>query len=213
MSWNTTQPSLLRRVRDSADHESWRQFETQYGSLIVRYCRSRGVQLADAEDIRQIVMIGLSSALRSFHYDPEKGRFRTYLGRAVRNAISLTRKCPYGEHLSLSEIGANLLDGLQSQSNCDSDKVWDQIWREHHLRIAFRTLKSSHGKRVIRVFERLLDGKPINEVAGEFGLSVEAVKKIKQRVRTRLTEIIANQVSQESDFDTQSSRRFSTTDR
>lgn len=203
MAWDTTQPSLLSRVRDADDHDAWRQFESLYGSLIVRYCRSLGIQLADAEDIRQIVLIGLSSALRSFRYDPQKGRFRSYLGRAVRNAIALTKKCPPGRTLSLHDLGAHWLDELPAGSHDDADVMWDQMWREHHLRMAFRTLKRLHNRRVIEVFERLLEGQQISTVAGEFDMSVESVKKIKQRVRTELTEIIAHQVAQESEIGTQ----------
>ncbi len=178
-------------------------FENRYGSLIVRYCRSVGVQLADAEDIRQIVMIGLSSALRSFHYDPKKGRFRTYLGRAVRNAIAMTKKCPAGKHLSLHDTGSVWGDAVAAHSDGDLDDTWEQMWREHHLRMAFRTLRRSHSRRVIEIFERLLAGLTIDEVAGEFEMSVEAVKKIKQRVRHNLTDIVSRQVAQETDLGAQ----------
>ena len=81
MAWSsTTHPSLLSRVRDTDDVAAWHEFEARYGDLILRYCRARRVQHADAEDVRQLVMIGLASSLRSFTYDPARGRFRSYLG-------------------------------------------------------------------------------------------------------------------------------------
>ena len=81
------EPSL-ERVKNRSDDEAWREFEARYGDLIIGYCRSRGLQLTDAEDIRQTIMLSLATALVGFEYDPKRGRFRYYLGRAVRNAMN-----------------------------------------------------------------------------------------------------------------------------
>ncbi|MCA9752374.1 MAG: sigma-70 family RNA polymerase sigma factor, partial [Gemmatimonadetes bacterium] len=95
MIWHTTRPSLLLRLRDPSDRRSWAEFDARYGELIVRYCLRRGLQLADAEDVRQEVLVSLASALKTFEYSPERGRFRGYLGRAVRNAIFRQATRPY----------------------------------------------------------------------------------------------------------------------
>ena len=39
-----TRPSLLRRIRDPGDTQSWRTFVDLYGPLIYRHARSRGLQ-------------------------------------------------------------------------------------------------------------------------------------------------------------------------
>ncbi len=88
MDHDLTQPSLLSRVRDGADQAAWREFEVKYRELLLRYCRARGLQQSDAEDVRQLVMMNLAKFLRNFDYSSEKGRFRSYLGRVVRNSIS-----------------------------------------------------------------------------------------------------------------------------
>ena len=63
MSPHTTHPTLLSRVRDHEDHRSWREFDSRYRELILRFCRRRGLQQSDAEDVRQIVMLNLARAL------------------------------------------------------------------------------------------------------------------------------------------------------
>ena len=87
MAHEPTHPSLLSRVRDPSDAAAWREFEARYGPLIMGYCRRLGRPLTDAEDVRQIVMTDLSKALPNFRFDPKRGKFRTYLGRVVRNAV------------------------------------------------------------------------------------------------------------------------------
>ncbi len=52
MTSDNTRPSLLTRVRNPDDHKAWREFESRYGDLITRYCRSVRLQHSDAEDVR-----------------------------------------------------------------------------------------------------------------------------------------------------------------
>ena len=74
MAGNETRPSLLRRVQNSGDGQAWREFDERYRDLILRYCRRRDLQEADAEDVRQQVMLGLTQSLPRFTYDPTKGK-------------------------------------------------------------------------------------------------------------------------------------------
>ena len=196
-STSQTRPWLLSRVRNPDDHEAWREFESRYGDLITRYCRSLGVQHSDAEDVRQLVMLNLSSSMRSFQYDPARGRFRTYLGRAVRNAVLRVKQCPPGRGIPLPVMDVDYLNSVPSDDHHATAELWDRHWCEHHLRRAFETLRKTHQPRSIEVFDRLLAGDTTAEVAESFEMSVEAVKKIKQRIRAELREIVAEQIEEE----------------
>ncbi|MGD2111247.1 MAG: sigma-70 family RNA polymerase sigma factor, partial [Phycisphaerae bacterium] len=150
-----TRLSLLSRVRDPANDEAWREFDETYRELIVRYCRARGLQLADAEDIRQTVMLQLSKSLRTFQYQPELGRFRHYLGRAVRNAIiehtGRPKKRP--QPVDTDVLAANAADEAEG-----SDALWEREWIDHHYRLAMQTIRTTFDARSVEVFDRLLDG-------------------------------------------------------
>ncbi len=202
MNSDNTRLSLLSRVRNPHDHEAWREFESRYGDLIIRYCRSVRLQHSDAEDVRQLLMLNLSSAMRSFQYDPARGRFRTYLGRAVRNAVLQVRQCPPGRGIPLQMVDDGALESVSSDAHGRTDELWDQQWCEHHLRRAFAVLRQSHHARSIEVFDGLLAGRSVAEVAEDFDMSVAAVKKIKQRVRLKLREIVAEQIAEEEQYGT-----------
>src|SRR5262245_33077190 len=84
----TTRATLLDRVRDADDVAAWLEFDAAYREMLLRFCRSRGLQHADAEDVIQLVFVRLTGGLIRFRYDPARGRFRDYLFRCVRSALS-----------------------------------------------------------------------------------------------------------------------------
>jgi len=184
-----TRASLLLRLKDGTDDVAWREFDCCYRGLIVRYARQRGLQAADAEDVRQAVMLNFARALQGFTYDPGKGRFRSYLGRVVRNAVT--------RHRNRASATSDLDESVEDPRPDDQDPVWEREWMLHHYRTAMGTLRTTMSPRSVAVFDRLLGGASIADVAGHFSLTADAVHKIKQRVRDRLRAQIDIQVSEE----------------
>lgn len=190
----STHPSLLQRVADMGDHAAWREFDARYRDLIWRYCRRKGLQASDAEDVRQLVMLNLAKQLRTFEYRPEKGRFRDYLGRAVANGIHRVFRRP---RLESQGLGTDEGRDLEAPPDVTLDREWEIEWMHHHYRRAIEHVRGSSDPRSIEVFEQLLAGRTVEETAQEFRLSRDAVYKVKQRVRDRLKERVAEQVRQD----------------
>jgi len=197
----TTQPTLLARLRDHADHAAWREFEERYRDLILRYCRRRGLQQSDAEDVRQMVLLNLARQLKSFEYRPDRGRFRSYLGQVTRNAIHRYFRRPrLDTHGLETDVVADLATGSEtSRGGVDDelDQVWEHEWMLHHYRIALVTARASADPKSVEVFEHLLGGETPDEVAARFEMTRDAVHKVKQRMRNRLKELVARQVHDE----------------
>lgn len=200
MAWESTQPSLLLRIRDPQDQAAWREFDRRYGDLVTNYARRRGLQFSDAEDIRQIVLLNLSRALRSFEYSRERGRFRSYLFRIVQNAISQWLSRPNRSDLALDSFVVSATPSPAEGSE-RIDEVWEQEWMNHHLRLAMETVRSTFDPKSVAVFDRLLSGQSVEQAAEEFALTAQAVHKIKQRIRDRLRELIAAQIRDEDSAD------------
>jgi RNA polymerase sigma-70 factor (ECF subfamily) len=194
MSGDTTRESLLSRVRDAEDQGAWREFDERYRDLILRYARARGLQEADAEDVRQVVMMGLARSLRSFRYRPELGRFRDYLRRSVRNALVRTVSCPRSERQALWE---GEFDALPDRDDAGRDEIWEREWMHDHYRQALRRARVSLEQQSYEIFLALASGGAVAEVATSFGVSADVVYKTKQRVRERLRELIDEQLRHE----------------
>ncbi len=85
---DTTSATLLMRIgRDPSDQVAWETFVACYGPKINHWCRQRGLQEADAEDVTQNVLLRLARALKTFNYDPSK-TFRGWLRQVTEHALS-----------------------------------------------------------------------------------------------------------------------------
>ena len=202
MPWKTTQPSLLLRLCNATDHAAWDEFDRTYGEMIVRYASQRGMQRSDAEDVRQLVLMSISRVMKHFRYAPERGKFRHYLGRVVRNAIIQYARRPTARHeVALSDEHLEWAASELSVDAADDDAAWESEWIRHHLRMAMEVVKRSTDPRHVEVLELFLAGKTAAEIAEATGMTAAAVNKIKQRMRDRLKEQVALQVRQEDELD------------
>jgi len=199
MNDHTTHISLLSRVRNPADALAWREFEHRYQELLIRFCRSRGMQPADAEDVVQVVMASLSRSLPGFAYDPAKGRFRDYLFRCTRNAISQWASRP---NRAPAGLDTQVLSGQASREDNPADAVaFEQEWIAHHYRLAMITVRNTFEPRSVELFDRSVAGATVAELSSAFGMSEQAVHKVRQRIKARMEELIAEQIRQEDEPD------------
>jgi RNA polymerase sigma factor (sigma-70 family) len=196
-----TQPSLLSRVRDPADQLAWRQFEAKYRELILRFCRRRGFQQADAEDVLQLVMMFLLQSLPKFVYDPKRGRFRDYLYQTVRSAISRLKGGGARPKPPEGALDTTMMDMTPGEDESGAETLWNREWINHHYRMAMETVRQTFEPRSVEVFERSVRGESVAQLATAFGMSEQAVHKVRQRIRRRMEELIELQVRDEDAVD------------
>lgn len=201
MPADITRASLLSRVRNSADDRAWREFESLYHDLLIRFCRRRSLQEADAEDIVQTVMTSLVRALPGFIYDPQRGRFRDYLFRCTDHAIArwaASRPKVVSGALGDAEAGVRP-DGTTDDTGGESRRLWEEEWVGHHYRLAMRTIRETFEPRSVEIFDRSVGGEPVAQLAASLGMSEQAIHKVRQRIKARMKELIAAQIAEEDD--------------
>lgn len=190
---SATRISLLARLRDVCDGAAWVEFDRRYGPLILSYCRARGWQQSDAEDIRQLVMAKLSQRLPSFEYRAEAGGFRRYLRTVVRGEMS-RHAAGFDQRLSNNSVA--LHDDLTADAQ-DDEAIWEREWMRHHFRIAWEFVKQHSDEASLEIFGKLLAGATPRQIAGAAGMTEAAVRKVKQRISDRLREAITEQILDE----------------
>src|SRR6266481_5270325 len=80
----STRMTLIERLKDWEDQESWRQFFDTYWKLIYSVARKSGLSQQDAEDVVQETVICVSKNIRNFKADSSFGSFRAWLLRMTR---------------------------------------------------------------------------------------------------------------------------------
>ena len=85
---SATRISLLLRVRDLSDSNSWRDFVECYAPRVFLWCKKFGLQEADAADATQTVLLRLVQSLQSFDYDSGRGSFRGWLKTVTQHVAT-----------------------------------------------------------------------------------------------------------------------------
>ena len=83
-----TRRSLLSRLRDLDDRESWRTFFDLYWRMLYNVARRAGLSEADAQDVVQETVVAVARQMPEFHYDRAKGTFKHWLFRIVRRRVA-----------------------------------------------------------------------------------------------------------------------------
>ena len=180
----TTHPSLLLRVRDHGDHESWQTFHARYGHLLYRYARSRGATHDDAQDVAQEVLLQFVRTVERFEYDAAKGRFRAYLRAAVvhemaRHARRRDRQPP--------GLDPRCFDFVAAERKADDDEDWQAEWRLGRLRWTVQDIAAEFDATTLKAFEmHVLAGCAVAETADKLGISKWRVYRARRRVLRRL---------------------------
>jgi RNA polymerase sigma factor (sigma-70 family) len=189
-----THPSLMRRLEIGNDEAAWQEFAARYAPLIRRYAYSCGLQHNDAEDVCQLTLIKLTRTFESFRYDPARGRFRDYLGRVVRSVIASEIARPIARRGTVFTIDPAL---EVADPTPVTDPEWENQWRLHHLELAMANVRKSFDAQSLAIFDLLSRGANPERLAADFGVSRDAIYKVKQRVRDRLKDLVRRQIDDE----------------
>lgn len=146
-----TSPTLLKRLADLSDQEAWTTFVDLYAPLIAKYVGRRERNASEVEEIVQKVCVRVLAAIPSFNYDPEKGRFRSWLGTlTVRLAeehrqqagrhktVELTPEvigpAPEGdwEDEFKSYVFERAMQNVQKEFSAETWYAFEKQWIEHH---------------------------------------------------------------------------------
>src|SRR5262245_49949613 len=185
----TTSASLLLRVRDAHDRQAWTQFEELYAPLIEGFARKRGLQEADAADLRQEVLRLVARAVPNLEFDPQRGSFRAWLFTVVRNQL---RKFVGKRRRQQQGSGdSGMQDLLEEQPAPDTDEAsWDEEYQRRLFRCAAALVRGEFKDQTWQAFWQTgVHGQSAKDVAAALGMTVAAVYLAKSRVDRKSTRL------------------------
>lgn len=186
---DTTHPSLLLRLKDHRDTAAWRVFDEIYRPMMERFARARGLDVADADDVVQQCMAALADHIRSFDYDPARGRFKSWLRTMVNNKVRnflRDRREQAGDSGPIRTLAS---------PEASAEEVFEKLWMQEHLWHCLRQIESQVDATTFQAFRLfVLDQRPVEEVCAMLGMSANNVYTIKWRLTQKVGEKMAELV-------------------
>jgi RNA polymerase sigma-70 factor (ECF subfamily) len=182
-------------VADTAEQTAydaaWGRLVYRYQGQITLWCQKLGLQLADAENVTQEVLVRLTKKIKL--YDPTKAPFAAWLRRVT---VHVCRN--YMRKQSNSSTGSGDTEQMMrlQEVQDDSESYWDRINREADrslLRAALERTKARVTPDAWRMFEMAAIQKvPGGDVAARFGVSSQSVYSARHRVMLVLRQQLAH---------------------
>jgi RNA polymerase sigma-70 factor (ECF subfamily) len=179
----------LERIRESSDVAAWEEFWNRYWALVYRFARGRGCTDASAQDVVQDVMLEVFKGRDVFQYDPQKGRFRDWLGGVVHNVVCKHRRKPAER---IRGVGGSSDHGLAEQADDRdaADDQWQDMFDDAVLAALLDVVRREVSPTTYQAFELVTFGEMSGEeTARVTGLSRNAVYSARKRVLNRLREL------------------------
>jgi RNA polymerase sigma-70 factor (ECF subfamily) len=181
--WDTRK-SLLMRASDPDDHKAFEEFTYYYKNFIQMILRKLGVKAYQLNDLQQDLLVKLWKDLGKFDLERQKSNFRGWLSVVIRHEVY--------RFFKKNKREAEFQDSLLADSTAESDvdKIIESEWQAYVVTLAVEKMKAHFDGNAMDIFELVLDGKSISEIASQLSLTENSVYVIRSRVKARFqTEI------------------------
>lgn len=197
-----TRQSLLARLKDWGDQESWREFFDTYWRLIHAIALKAGLTEIEAQEVVQEVMIAVAKKMPGFTYEPGKDSLKGWLLAVTRwkvadqfrkrQPISASNMvdpaqaaAPESRALSADDNTARTatVERVSDPHGLALEAIWDSEWRENLLRTALDRVKRTVNPAHYEMYHlHLVQGLSARDTANALGVSTPAVHLAKHRV-------------------------------
>ena len=193
-----TRQSLLSRLKDEKDSESWKTFFDTYWKLIYHTALKAGLNDAEAQDVVQETVISVAKNMPEFKYDPQKGSFKAWLLRLTKWRITdQFRKRqkliqPPGRALRADETGTSGLEKIADPAVSALEQGWDAEWEQTLFEAAIERVKKKVEAKNYQIFDLYVRKKwPVLKVARTLSVNPGKVYLIKHRIGNLIKDEIA----------------------
>jgi len=186
-----TRHSLLSRLKDWEDAESWRQFFETYWRLIYAFALKCGLTETEAQEVVQETTISIADNIRRCRYNRDRGTFKNWLMQITRCRIAdqlRKRDRAFATHARRdSNADTATIDGVPDPKSLNVDQQWERDWQENIIAAALDRLRASVPVKQFQAFDLFVTRKwPAAKVAETVGMSVAHVYLAKLRLMRRL---------------------------
>jgi RNA polymerase sigma-70 factor (ECF subfamily) len=184
-----TRYSLLSRLQNWEDNESWQGFFNTYWRLIYAVALRSGLTDAEAQEVVQETVICVAKNIQKFKRDRKLGSFKGWLRNLTHWRIAdQLRKRTTVHHDPSSFVSQCLpvLDDIPEQSSEAAASEWESEWQRNLLKAALERVRRHVKEEQFQIFDLyVLRQWPVERVTQALGVSTARVYLAKHRI-TRL---------------------------
>jgi len=172
----STEISLIVRLgQKPRDAEAWSRFVHLYGPHVIHWCKSQGLQHADAHDVTQEVLIRFWKMAGRYQYDPSQS-FRQYL-RSLVKSVWLEWQNDEAKNRVISEGDSGTFFMLESiPAREDLLARLERAFDQEVFETAMRLVRKRVEPQTWEAFRLLaLEGKSGKDAAAALGMKVGTV--------------------------------------
>ena len=189
----STHISLLCDVKEGVRREeAWAAFQARYRGVIFGWCLRRGLSADTAEDLTQDVLLKLFEQLPRYKHDPQRGQFRGWLKAVVNNALTdfwrKQRRRPDRGGVGGTAFQERLGDLESPEAAGDLSSVIENHAEATAAEVFARVRAKVKDTTWQAFYHKMVEGRPVAEVAAALNLSVTSVYKASYRVKQMLLE-------------------------
>ncbi|MEL6107867.1 MAG: sigma-70 family RNA polymerase sigma factor [Planctomycetota bacterium] len=186
-----TRASLLLRLGNQS-RDAWPEFLSIYESALCGFCRAKGLQDADVQDVLQDVLTAVMQRLPDWDTDSSKGSFRGWLFRVARNIAvdQVKRKAKQATASGDSGVARMLAEVPGPEEPVDQS--FETEYQRALLDWACNQVKAEVRANTWLAFRMTaIEGQRAERVAEALGLSVGSVYTAKCRVVARVRSVVS----------------------
>lgn len=183
----TTNHSLIELVKQG-DPEAWQTFMGIYQPLVAMWCRGARLSPTDADDVSQNIFASVSTSIEAFQKRTPTDTFRGWLRSISQKRIAdfFRKKSTEVPPLASDDSEGYLAQLREPEPPPKSDPESHKASREV-FRNALEAVRNKVEERTWLAFWRTtVDEQSAPDIAEELGMTGDAVRKAKSRMKTRL---------------------------
>lgn len=192
-----TRQSLLSRLKDWNDQESWKVFFDTYWRLIYGAAIKAGLTNDEAEDVVQETVLSVLKSMPGFEYDPGKGSFKNWLMRLtawrIKDQLRRRERAVVRRGRAANDsAGTGTLEGLPDPEGLKLEAVWDEEWEKNLMDAAVQRVKKKVDPRHFQAFDLYVIRQwPVSKVARTLRMNPGRVYLVKHRINNLIRKEIA----------------------
>jgi RNA polymerase sigma-70 factor (ECF subfamily) len=183
-----TRRSLLSRLKNWEDRESWQEFFDTYWKLIYGVALQAGLTDSEAQEVVQETVLVVARNMGQFRYDPAVGTFKSWLLHTTRWKIAdqFRKRLPVdrpSRQTGTSSAATSPIERIPDPASLAPGALWDEEWERNLFDAARERVKRRVDSRQYQMFDLyVIKNWPVRKVTAALGVSAGRVYLAKHRI-------------------------------